>query len=134
MRKLLLICLLLLPVLLYGKQKNKKHQEENTAAYPHVQIGNITSWYTSRDSILANPTLTTDSVGCMVSGFTVSLQAPGQPFFGPLYSNTWEMTEVQKSKIKEWNFKDATIYIQDIHLNCHEKDAVANPFSVKFDH
>jgi len=134
MRKLLLICLLLLPVLLYGKQKNKKHQEENTAAYPHVHIGNITSWYTSRDSILANPTLTTDSVGCRVSGFTVSLQAPGQPFFGPLYSNTWEMTEVQKSKIKEWNFKDATIYIQDIHLNCHEKDAVANPFSVKFDH
>jgi len=134
MRKLLLICLLLLPVLLYGKQKHKKHQEENTAAYPHVQIGNITSWYTSRDSILANPTLTTDSVGCRVSGFTVSLQAPGQPFFGPLYSNTWEMTEIQKSKIKEWDFKDATIYIQDIHLNCHEKDAVANPFSVKFDH
>jgi hypothetical protein len=135
MKQTVLILLLFLPTLLsYGHHKHKKHKEENTALYPHVQIGNITTYYTTRDAILANPILTTDSVGCRVSGFTVSLQAPGHPFFGPLYSNTWEMTDIQKSKIKEWDYKDVTLYIQDIHLNCHEKDAVANPFSVKFDH
>jgi hypothetical protein len=44
------------------------------------------------------------------------------------------MTELQKSKIKEWDYKDVTIYVQDIHLNCHETDAVAMPISVVVNH
>jgi hypothetical protein len=132
---LLLVVLTLIPALSCVAQKKRKHKDvENPAPYPRVWIGNIHTYYTTRDSILAHPLLNTDSVGCRVSGFTVSLQAPGHPFFGPLYSNTWEMTQIQKDKIKEWDYKDVTLYIQDIHLNCHEKDATANPFSVKFDH
>ena len=115
-----------------ARQKHRKNRRPEELPYPRVWIGNIHTYFTSRDSILAHPLLNTDSVGCRVSGFTVSLQAPGHPFFGPLYSTTWEMTEVQKSKIREWDYKDVTVFIQDIHLNCHEKDAVANPFSVKY--
>jgi hypothetical protein len=137
MRKLFLIVLLLLPAILSFGQ-HKKHKKnvpiKKELPYPNVQIGAINTYYTTREAILANPILTTDSVGCRVSGFTISLQAPGHDFFGPLYSNTWEMTDIQKTKIKEWDYKDVTLYVQDIHLNCHETDAVANPFSVKFDH
>lgn len=135
---LFVLILLLIPCFSALAQKTRRYRNKanikNELPYPNVWIGNIRTYYTTRDSILANPILTTDSVGCRVSGFTVSLQAPGHDFFGPLYSNTWEMTEIQKTKIKEWDYKDVTLYIQDIHLNCHEKDATANPFSVKFDH
>ncbi len=135
MKKICLLLLLLLPALISSAQhKQKKQKKAAELPYPNVWIGSIRTYYTTREAILSNPILTTDSVGCRVSGFTVSLQAPGHDFFGPLYSNTWEMTEIQKSKIKEWDYKDVTIFIQDIHLNCHEKDAVANPFSVKYDH
>jgi hypothetical protein len=136
--KYLMIVLLLIAAFGADAQKSSKYKNKAKAVkelpYPNVWIGDIRTYYTTREAILANPILTTDSVGCRVSGFTVSLQAPGHDFFGPLYSNTWQMTEVQKGKIKEWDYKDVTLYIQDIHLNCHETDAVANPFSVKFDH
>ncbi len=135
MKKLFFLLILLLPAILsVGKQKHKKKKTEDESTYPKVRLGNITTYYTTREAILANPILTTDSVGCRPSGFSVSLKAPGHDFFGPLYSNTWEMTQIQKDKIKEWDFKDVTLYIQDIHLNCHEQDAVAKPFEVKFDH
>jgi hypothetical protein len=135
MKKLLLLLLLLLPAFVVSaKHKHKKKKADAELPYPNVRIGNITTYYTTREAILANPILTTDSVGCRPSGFTVSLKAPGHEFFGPLYSNTWEMTQIQKDKIKEWDYKDVTLYIQDIHLNCHETDAVAHPFEVKFDH
>ena len=135
-KKLLVFLLLLITSIhSFADHKHKKKKDEPAALpYPNVRIGNITTYYTTREAILANPILTTDSVGCRVSGFTVSLQAPGHDFFGPLYSNTWEMTDIQKTKIKEWDYKDVTLFIQDIHLNCHERDATAIPFSVKFDH
>jgi len=135
MKKIFLLLILLLPaILVTAKNKHKKKKEPEALPYPNVRIGNITTYYTTREAILANPILTTDSVGCRPSGFTVSLKAPGHDFFGPLYSNTWEMTKIQKEKIQEWDYKDVTIYIQDIHLNCHERDAVAKPFEVKYDH
>jgi hypothetical protein len=62
------------------------------------------------------------------------LQAPGHPFYGPLYAVGWEMTQTQKDVIKQWDYPDVTFYIQDIHLNCHEKDATSPPFQLKFDH
>jgi len=134
MKRALLVVLLLPGLLASAQHKHKKHKAAPEGKYPNVRIGNITTYYTTREAILANPILTTDSVGCRVSGFTVSLQAPGHDFFGPLYSTTWEMTAIQKQKIQEWDFKNVTLYIQDIHLNCHETDAVAHPFEVKFDH
>src|SRR4051812_45350076 len=136
MKKLLIIIALSVPALAATAQKHKKKNDnaDNFPPPPRVWVANIHTWWTTRDSILSKPMLSTDSVGCRVSGFTISLQAPGRDFYGPLYSNTWEMTEVQKSVIKQWDYADVTLYVQDIHLNCHEKDATSPAFTLKFNH
>lgn len=133
MKKNLLFILLLLPSLIsFGQHKKKNEPVEGP--YPRVWVGNVRTYYTSRDSILVNPMLVTDSVGCKVSGFTISLMAPGHDFYGPIHANGNEFTQQQKDLIKSWVYKDVTFYIQDIHLNCHETDAVAHPFQLKFDY
>jgi hypothetical protein len=110
------------------KNKNKPLPE------PRVWIRNIGSYHTTRDEILANPFLITDSVGCKVSGFTISVVAPGHDFYGPLYVNGNEMSDVQKAVVKNWDFPNVTMHIQDIHLNCHETDATSSPLKYTFDH
>ena len=133
MKKTLLLLLLITPSLLsYGQHRHKKEPAE--LPLPRVWLGNIHTYYTTRDSILADPTLHTDSVGCRPSTFSISLQAPGHPFYGPIYATTPELTQAQKDLIKQWDYPDVTFYIQDIHLNCHEKDAVGNPITLKFSH
>ncbi len=136
MRKLVLLLLLALPASSFAQHKHKhKHDKEADAPPPpRVWVGNIHTYYTTRDSILAHPQLNTDSVGCRVSGFTISLQAPGHPFYGPLYAVGWEFTKVQKDVIQQWDYPEVTFYVQDIHLNCHEKDATSPPFQMRFDH
>lgn len=132
-----LLALLLISSSLFAHAHKHKHKKEAADTFPpppRVWVANIHTYYTTRDSILAKPMLSTDSVGCRVSGFTISLQAPGHDFYGPLYSNTWEMTEVQKNVIKQWDYPNVTMYIQDIHLNCHEKDATSPPFKLGFSH
>ncbi len=134
-KQYLLITLMLVPAFSFAQNKQKKQKNEPVAPPPpRVWVANIHTWHTSRDSILAKPELSTDSVGCRVSGFTISLQAPGHPFYGPLYAVGWEMTQVQKDVIRQWDYPDVTLYIQDIHLNCHEKDATSPAFQLKFDH
>ncbi len=133
MKKSLLFTALILPAITsFGQKKDKDAPAELPP--PRVWVSNIHTYYTTRDSILAHPQLNTDSVGCRVSGFTISLQAPDHPFYGPLYAVGWEMTQTQKDVIKQWDYPDVTFYIQDIHLNCHEKDATSPPFQLKFDH
>ena len=134
MRKSILFLLLILPSLVSTAQPGHKKKKTTEGAYPRVWVGNVRTYYTSRDSILANPMLVTDSVGCKVSVFTISLMAPGHDFYGPIHANGNQFTQQQIDLIKGWDFKDVTLYIQDIHLNCHETDAVANPFQLKFDH
>ena len=133
---LLLFILPLLPIAAWAKdKKNKKgHAAAHALPEPRVWIRNISSYHTTRDEILANPFLITDSVGCKVSGFTVSLVAPGHDFYGPLYVNGNEMSDVQKGVIKQWDYPNVTMNIQDIHLNCHESDATSSPLKYTFDH
>ena len=132
-KRLLLSLLLILSSVISFAQKHKKG-ELVEGQYPRVWLGNVYTYHTTRDSILANTTLLTDSVGCKVSGFTISLMAPGHDFYGPIHANGNEFTQQQKDLVKSWDFQGVTLYIQDIHLNCHETDAVANPFRVIFDH
>lgn len=130
--KLTLFLLLLTTPFLSVAQKKHKDKAPDAPPPPRVWVGNIHTYYASRDSILAHPVLNTDSVGCRVSGFTISLQAPGQPFYGPLYAVGWEFTQVQKDVIAKWDYPDVTFYVQDIHLNCHEKDATSPPFQFMY--
>lgn len=123
MKRLLLLTVLTLPTLLTYAQKKKKEKTDTPLPPPRVWIANIPSYNTTHDLMVANTTLITDSVGCKVSGFTISLSAPGQPFYGPLYVNGNEMSETQKTTIKKWDYPKVTVHIQDIHLNCHETDA-----------
>jgi hypothetical protein len=135
MKKALFLVVVMLPSLLLSAQTKQKKDKEKQAATlppPRVWIPNIPSYTTTRDMVLANPMLVTDSVGCKVSGFTISLIAPGHDFYGPLYTNGFEMSEPQKDLIKSWNFPDVTMYVQDIHLNCHEQDARADALTYKF--
>jgi hypothetical protein len=138
MRKCLLfiyIFLLVVPSTLQAQHKGgKKRDAVKVLPEPRVWIRNISSYHTDRDAILANPVLITDSVGCKVSGFTVSLEAPDHDFYGPLHVNGDEMSDVQKAVIKEWDYKGVTVHIQDIHLNCHETDATSSPLKYYFDH
>jgi hypothetical protein len=102
------------------------------SAEPRVWIKNVPSYNTSRDEILANPVLITDSPGCVVSGFTLSLQAKGQDFFGPLYAVGADFTDVQKAQIKKYVYPDVTVYIQDIHLNCNGQDTRSSALEYKY--
>jgi len=133
MKKSWLLSLLTLSAFLsYGHQKHKK--ADDPLPPPKVWVGHINTYSTTREQILSNPMMTTDSVGCRVSGFTISLQAPGHPFYGPLYAVGENFTQVQKDVIQQWDYPNVTFYIQDIHLNCHEKDATSPPFQLHFDH
>lgn len=141
MKKVLpvVVSLLLLPVLLsYGQKEKHKHKEkghkgDGTLPPPRVWIANIGSYTTTRDMLLTNQTLITDSPGCVVSGFTMSLMAPGgHDFFGPLYAHGNEFSQIQKDKLKEWDFPNVTVYIQDIHLNCHNSDATSPALTYKY--
>jgi hypothetical protein len=116
-----------------AKSKDQEHLQ-TTGAEPRVWISNIPSYNTTRAELLANPFLITDSVGCKVSGFTLSLQAPGHDFYGPLYVNGNEFSEVQKETIKKWDYENVTLFVQDIHLNCHESDARSSALKYYFSH
>lgn len=133
MSKHLLFALALLPALAYG-QKQKKSKKVTELPPPRVWVGNVKNYNTTRDQILENPKLLTDSAGCRVSGFTISLQAPGQPFYGPLWAVGEDFTQTQKDVIKQWDHPNVTVFIQDIHLNCHEKDATSPPLQLHYDH
>jgi len=126
MKRALLLALICLPALLsYGQRKKDKKSAEPLPP-PRVWIANIPAYNTTYDMIIANPILTTDSVGCRVSLFSISLSAPGQPFYGPMHCVGWEMNESQKAAIVRWkDIKNVTLHIQDIHLNCHETDATS---------
>ena len=131
---LLLLMLLLMPaVFSYAKHKQKKKQKKNQPVLPVVRMGNINSYMTTRAEILSNPKLTIDSP-CAIAGFSVSLVAPGHDFFGPLYVHGAEMNEFQIGKIKEWDYPNVTIYIEDIHCNCHEQDYAPPAIVLKYDH
>jgi hypothetical protein len=127
MIRLLTLLMFLLPAVVTFGQRHKKDKEEEKQVLPppRVWIANIPSYNTTHELMMANPFLVTDSVGCKVSGFTISLTAPGQPFYGPLYVNGNEMSETQKGVIKNWDYPNVTVHIQDIHLNCHETDATS---------
>ncbi len=130
-KSILFIALILAAFLSFGQSKKK--QSKNELPVPRVWIDSIPSYTTTPDELLAHPTLFTDSVGCRVSGFSMSLEAPGHDFYGPLYSTTWEFTATHKEMIKKWHdYPNVTVYIEDIHLNCHEQDAVSNPIIYKF--
>lgn len=126
------IAILMMAVLTAGsahaqkKHKHKKHEEADVLPPPRVWIANIPDYTTSYEMIKENPMLTTDSVGCKVSGFTISLAAPGQPFYGPLHCVGNTMNDMQKGALERWkDIRNVTMHIQDIHLNCHETDATS---------
>ncbi len=127
MKKILLLVVLIAPALIsYGQKHKKDKKAEVVLPPPRVWIANIPSYNTTHDMLVANTMLITDSIGCKVSGFTISLSAPGQPFYGPLYVNGNEESETQKGTIKKWaDYPQVTVHIQDIHLNCHETDATS---------
>jgi hypothetical protein len=109
--------------------QHKKHKKENEPAAlppPRVWITNIPAYNTTYDQIMANPMLITDSPGCKVSLFTISLEAPKEPFYGPLHCVGNTMNEMQRGAIERWkDKKNITLHVQDIHLNCHETDATS---------
>lgn len=135
MKKLLLLLAAGMPAPCAIAQHGRKAEKKEQLPPPRVWIKNTSAWTVTTDEILANPEMTTDSVGCRVSGFTVSLVAPGHPFYGPLYAVGWQMTDVQKGVIKQWkDYDSVTMYIQDIHMNCHESDATSPPITYKIKH
>ena len=137
MRKLTFIVtiLLLTPFIFsYAGDKNKKKKATKAEpAKPIVRVGSINSYMTTRAEILSNPKLTIDSP-CAIAGFSVSLVAPGHDFFGPLYAHGVDFTDIQLAKIKEWDYPNVTVYIEDIHCNCHEQDYAPPAIVLKYDH
>jgi hypothetical protein len=129
---LLLVIFLLIPSV-FTYAKHKKKQKKSQAVLPVVRMGHINSYMTTREEILSMPKLTIDSA-CAIAGFSISLVAPGHDFFGPLYVHGDEMNDLQKGKIKEWDYPNVTIYIEDIHCNCHEQDFAPPAIVLKYDH
>lgn len=128
MRNLLVMALLLATTAVSAQKKHKHHKQEeaNVLPPPRVWVANIPDYTTTYEMVMANPTLITDSVGCKVSGFTISLAAPGQPFYGPLHCVGNTMNDMQKGALERWkDIPNITMHIQDIHLNCHETDATS---------
>ena len=129
---LFVLMMLVLPaVFLYAKDKNKHKKKTQGPVLPVVRVGNINSYLTTREEILANPRLTIDSP-CAIAGFSVSLEAPGHDFFGPLYVHGTDMNDLQIGKIREWDYPNVTIYIEDIHCNCHEQDYAPPAIVLKY--
>lgn len=133
MKNIALVTFAMLLALTAGAQHKNKKKAPAKAPEPRVWIPNISDYHTTREAICANPMLITDSVGCKVSGFTISLQAPGHDFYGPLWANGNEFTDVQKGVIKSWAYPGVKVYIQNIHLNCHETDATSTELLYYFD-
>lgn len=134
MKKLMLVLSILFVPFVFsyaGDKQSKKKKPE--PAKPIVRVGTINSYLTTRAEILSNPKLTIDSP-CAIAGFSVSLVAPGHDFFGPLYAHGVDFTDLQIAKIKEWDYPNVTIYIEDIHCNCHEQDYAPNAIVLKYDH
>lgn len=134
MKKLMLVVSILFAPFVFsyaGDKQGKKNKPE--PAKPIVRVGTINSYLTTRAEILSNPKLTIDSP-CAIAGFSVSLVAPGHDFFGPLYAHGVNFTDLQIAKIKEWDYPNVTIYIEDIHCNCHEQDYAPNAIVLKYDH
>jgi hypothetical protein len=127
MKRVLLLVVMCMPALFSYAQKNKKDKKaEEPLPPPRVWIANLPSYNTTYELITANNPLITDSVGCKVSLFSISLSAPGQPFYGPMHCVGNIMNESQRAAIERWkDIKDITLHIQDIHLNCHETDATS---------
>lgn len=128
MKRIGLLAVLLLPALIASaqKKKGKKEAEPMTLPPPRVWIANIPSYNTTYDMIMANPVLTTDSPGCRVSLFTISMSLPDGTFYGPMHCVGWTMNESQRAAIERWkDKKNITLHVQDIHLNCHESDATS---------
>ncbi|GAA4466473.1 hypothetical protein GCM10023093_20680 [Nemorincola caseinilytica] len=127
-QRIFLLAILSLPALAVSaqKKKSKKDAEANVLPPPRVWIANIPAYATSYDMIMANPLLTTDSPGCKVSLFSISMSIPDGTFYGPMHCVGNTMNETQRAAIERWkDKKNITLHVQDIHLNCHETDATS---------
>lgn len=123
---LLLLVLMATTSLTFGQKKKSTESKSQVLPPPRVWIANIPAYNTTYDQIMANPLLVTDSVGCKVSLFSISLSAPGEPFYGPIHCVGNTMNESQRGAIERWkDKKNITLHVQDIHLNCHETDATS---------
>lgn len=126
MKRFFVALLLTAPVIAVHAQKKKHSSEPAELPPPRVWIANIPAYNTTYDMIMANPLLITDSPGCRVSLFSISLSAPNEPFYGPMHCVGDKMNESQRGAIERWkDKKNITLHIQDIHLNCHETDATS---------
>lgn len=126
MKRMLMLAIIALPIAAHAQKKKNKKEEAQVLPPPRVWIANIPAYSTTYDMIMANPLLITDSVGCRVSLFSISLTAPGEPFYGPLHNVGDKMNETQRGAIERWkDKKNVTLHVQDIHLNCHETDATS---------
>ncbi len=136
MKKIFVIVLLLLPTLLtFGEQKNKKPKKEQKKAPAYtIRVGSLDNYYTTREKILANPKLVCDQSNCRIISYTMSWDAPGHDFFGPVFCGNPDFSTDQQAKIREWDYKGSTLYIQDIHINCDGQDITMDPIILKWDH
>ena len=100
---------------------------------PEVKDGKVTAVYTTRTEILKNAWLVSTASNCEVTSFSFSIQSEGHTLTGPFEIKGSAIPEKIKNKIREWDYPNTQITINNIHITCGGNDHIAYPLFLNYD-
>ncbi len=134
--------LLLIAALLYAMpfttsgQQVKQHVPVVTLGrirLPETKDGKLVPVNTTRQEMLKNTLFIADVNNCRVIRYKFSIIAPGQPYYGPVYVSSGELTDSLKNKIKSQNGPNVKVFIEDMIVNYRGNEMEVNSLAYKYD-
>jgi hypothetical protein len=100
---------------------------------PEQENGKLIPVNTNRRDLLKNSLFIADVNNCQVTEYKLSIIAPGQHFYGPVYIASNELTDSIKNKLRDQDGPDVKLYIEDIKVNYRGKEMSVNSLAFKYD-
>lgn len=100
---------------------------------PETVNGKLVPVETTRKDMLKNALFIADVNNCQVTEYKFSMIAPGQPYYGPVYISSNELTDSLKNKIKLQDGPNVKVYIEEIKVNYRGKEMIVNNLAYKYD-
>ena len=124
MNKFLFFILLLSALPLFSKAQSGYGQLQQ------VKLANIDSSFASYTQVLANPRLSTGTVNCEVTEFTITFTVKDGPSYGPYPTKGFMLTDEERIMIKNLRNDLVKVQVSNISMRCDGQLVQAQSFSL----
>lgn len=100
---------------------------------PEIKDGKPIPVHTTRQEMLKTSLFIADINNCQVITYKFSMIAPGQPYYGPVYVASNELTDSLKNKIRSQDGPAVKVFIEDIHVNYRGNEMQVNSLAYTYD-